>query len=408
VESRIRYDYWDSTTPNRAIPNADIKGIDISSEGYRQVNNVPLPDNNFSQEYAVINATGITDVGADGKPIDLPAAIPKNILGVELPILDLQGRVTLDALTANLRNAANAKPSILSGLLGSGVYVSSGDGATITGGGIYVQGNASDIQMYADSNGDQVIVIMQGSTTTTIRSSYANNRTTISSGTRSTTFNGTFTDKGDPNNPKPGMLLFVNGRIDSLRGGKSGSTNRPAIASGTAMTVTAQRDITITGDLKYANPVANSDGTPVSNLNSVKNVLGIFTNDGNVNLAPNTSYVVGPGRSLEINAAIVSFNKNKLNDNGEIEGSIVYTGEDPGDNDRWKLVGSRVQAKINNIGYSHRDIFFDVRFSGGKFAPPFFPGTSYQLEDEPPPDTVAISSVDSPASTAMSWFRRND
>lgn len=409
VDNRIRYDYWDSTTPNRAIPNADIKGIDISPEGFRHVDNVPLPDNNFSQEYAVINATGITDIGADGKPIDLPAAIPKNILGVELPILDAQGRVTLDALTANLRNAANAKPSILSGLLGSGVYVSSGDGATITGGGIYVQGNASDIQLYADTNGDQVIVILQGSTTTTIRSSYANNRTTISSGTRSTTFNGTFTDKGDPKNPKPGMLLFVNGRIDSLRGGKSGSTNRPAVASGTAMTVMAQRDITITGDLKYANPVANSDGTPVSNLNSIKNVLGIFTNDGNVNLEPNSNYIVGPGLGLEINAAIVSFNKNKLNDNGEIEGSIVYTGgSKPGGSDRWKLVGSRVQSKINNIGYSTRDIFFDVRFSGGKFAPPFFPGTSYQLEDEPPPDTVAISSVDSPASTAMSWFRRND
>jgi hypothetical protein len=409
VDSQIRYDSWSSTTPNRNIPNTDIQGIDISSDGFRQVSRVALPGNNFSQEFAVINATGITDIGADGRPVDLPAAIPKNIAGIELPILNPQGRVTVDALAANLRNASNAKPSILSGLLGNGVYVSSGDGTTITGGGIYVQGNASDIQLYADTNGDQVIVIQQGSTTTTIRSSYANNRTTISSGTGSTTYTGTFIDKGDPTSPKPGMLLFVNGAISSLRGGKSGSTNRPAVAPGTAMTITAQRDITITGDLKYANPVANSDGTPVSNLNSIKNVLGIFTNDGNVNLAPNLSYVSGPGHGLEINAAIVSFNSNTLNDGGRIEGSIVYTGgSSPGNNDRWKLVGSRVQSKINNIGYGNRDIYFDVRFSGGKFAPPFFPGTTYELEDEPPPDTVAISSVDSPAPTAMSWFRRNN
>jgi hypothetical protein len=175
------------------------------------------------------------------------------------------------------------------------------------------------------------------------------------------------------------------------------------------MTITAQRHITVTGDLKYANPVANSDGTPVSNINSVQNVLGIFTNDGNVNLAPNTSYISGPGLSLEMNAAVVDFNKTTSNDGGNIEGSITYTGgTDPGTNDRWKLVGSRVQSKINNIGYNYRDIFFDVRFSGGSFSPPFFPGTSYSLAPPPAPSEVVISTVDAPAPTAMSWFRATE
>src|SRR6185295_9949195 len=114
----------------------------------------------------------------------------------------------------------------------------------------------------------------------------------------------------------------VDGQISSLRGGKNGSTNRPAVASATRMTITAQRDITVTGDLKYTNAVANIDGTPVSNIDSIQNVFGIFTNDGNLNLAPNSNYVNGPGLGLEINGAVVTFNGNTTNDGGGIEGSI--------------------------------------------------------------------------------------
>jgi hypothetical protein len=199
--------------------------------------------------------------------------------------------------------------------------------------------------------------------------------------------------------------LFVNGSINTLRGGTDGTTRDPAIASDTRLTITAQRDITIRGDIKYADPVLNSDGTPVSNLSSIKNVLGIFTNDGNVNLAPHPAFV-SQGLNLEINAAIVAFNSSSLNDGGRIEGSIVFSGgTPPSSSDKWKLVGSRVQSKINNIGYSNRDIFFDVRFSGGKFAPPFFPGTMYDLGEEAVEGEVAISNVDSPKPTSVSWYR---
>jgi hypothetical protein len=300
-------------------------------------------------------------------------------------------------------------PTLSGGALPTGVYVSSGDGSSITGAGIYVQGDATDVQLYADTNGDQVYVIRQGSTTTTVRTSFTNNTTRISSGSNSKTYTGVFTDKGDPASPKPGAMLFVNGSINSLRGGKTGSMNQPAISPSTRMTITAQRHITITGDIKYDDPVVNSDGTPVSNLSSIQNVLGIFTNDGNVNLAPNSTNLSGSGLSLEINAAIVAFNKTTSNDGGNIEGSITYTGSnDPSGSDRWKLVGSRVQSKINNISYSRRDIYFDVRFSGGKFAPPFFPGTSYTLDIPSAATDVAISAVDAPTPIAMSWFRDNN
>jgi hypothetical protein len=409
VDNYIRYDSNSFNQGQQAIPTKDKVGIDISSEGYKKIGFVPLPENNFSQEYAVINASGITDLNPDGSPVDPPGAIPVDKHGNPLPVFGQTGRVTAEALQANLRTASNTKPSITGSSLASGVYISSVDGASVSGAGIYVQGDATDLQLTAGTNGtDQVYVIKQNSTTTTITVSSTLNTTTIASGSKTATFSGVPMDRSDPKNPKPGVSLFVNGSISSLRGGVNGSTNRAAIAPGTRLTVTAQRDITVTGDLKYANPVAASDGAPVANVNAITNVLGIFTNDGNVNLAPVDTYTAGSGLSLEMNAAVVSFNKNTQNDSGEIEGSIVYTGTTPKSNETWKLVGSRVQSKINNIGFATRNIFFDVRFSGGKFAPPFFPGTSYDLgEEEVVGEDVTIGKVTAPNPTSVSWYRRS-
>lgn len=111
-------------------------------------------------------------------------------------------------------------------------------------------------------------------------------------------------------------------------------------------------------------------------------MLGVFTNNGNVNLAPNPSYNSDAALSLQVHAAIVAFNSDVSDDNGQIDGSITYTGNTLSSTDKWTLVGSRVQAKINNIGYSTRNIYFDQRFSGGGFRPPFFPGTTYVLDTQ--------------------------
>lgn len=418
VDSKIRYDDTNSTTPNKAIPPPSLTGITLSPAGYKTTSKVPLPDNNFSQEYAVINATGITEKKTDGTPVDPPRSwinsqgtvtIPTDSHGNPLPVFDSSGRVMIDVLAANLRDAKNQQPVKTQNNtdLADGVYVSS-DGNTIKGAGVYVEGDASDIQLFADTNGDQVYVIQQGSKTTTIRTNFTTKKTTISSGSDSKTYDGVFTDESDPQNPKPGVSLFVDGAINSLRGGHSGTTDKAAISPNTRMTITAQGDITVTGDIKYADQVVESDGKPVSNINSINNVLGIFTNDGNMNLAPNATYVKATDLSLQIDSAAITFNSNTANDNGEIKGSIVYTGSaTPGANARWKLVGSRVQSKINNIGYNYRDIFFDTRFSGGTFSPPFFPGTTYQIL-QPVATDVGITFVASPAPTAMSWFRDNN
>lgn len=410
VDNYIRYDSSSFSQGHKSLPTSDITGIDISSEGYKQTNLVPLPGNNFSQEYAVINGTGITNKKADGTPVDPPATLP-SLNGVPLPVLDVTGHVTPDALAVNLRDSSDKAPTVSSGKLAGGadaVYISSGNGTSITGAGIYVQGNATDIQLYS-SGTDQVYVIKQASgKVTTITVSTANNRTTISDSSKSSTFTGVPTDKSDPAHAQGGVSLFVKGNINSLRGGFDATTgkNVPALASGTRLTITAQNDITITGDLTYTTPVVDAQGLPVTNYNAVQNVLGLFTNNGNVNLAPNSNYNSDNALSLVVHAAIVAFNSDLTDDNGSIDGSITYTGRtSPGGNDKWTLVGSRVQAKINNIGYSNRSVYFDQRFSGGGFRPPFFPGTTYSLGTVAVPGVISITSVSDAKPLGISWYR---
>ncbi|HVF88810.1 MAG TPA: pilus assembly PilX N-terminal domain-containing protein [Blastocatellia bacterium] len=415
VDDYIRYDSTNFSQGHKAIPTADVKGINISSEGYKRTDAVPLPDNNFSQEYAVINGTGIRDLKSDGTPVDPPGRMPVDAQGKSLAIFDSSGRVTPDALAVNLRDASNAQP-VVSGngsnrKIADGVYVSSSDGSTIGGAGIYVQGNA-EIQLKATgtNNADQLYLIKQGSTTTTVRVNAATNQTVITAGSKTRTYTGVPTDKSNPLSPKPGVSLFVNGSITSLRGGVEGSTKVPALAPSTALTITAQRDIVVTGDIKYSDAVVDALGDPVANYSNKKNVLGLFTNDGNVELNPNSSYVAGGGLSLEMHAAVVAFNKSTSNDgSGEIEGSITFTGDTTklSSSDKWTLVGSRVQAKINNIGFSTRNVFFDVRFQGGTFSPPFFPGTKYTLGKPAVNGSVVLSGVGIPTATGVNWYREN-
>lgn len=408
VDNYIRYDSLDFSLGRLALPIADMTGIDISSEGYKKTNLVPLPGNNFSQEYAVINGTGITLKKTDGTPVDPPATLPST---GATGVIDSSGKVTPEALAVNLRNAAGNVPSVSSGKLNGGadaVYISSGNGTSITGAGIYVQGDAQDVQLYS-SGTNQVYVIKQTSSTiTTVTVNNTNNTTIISDSTGKTkTFTGVPTDKSDTLHPQPGVSLYVKGNINSLRGGFDSTTgkNVAGLASGTRLTVTAQGDITVTGDLTYASPVVDSQGLPVTNYNAIQNVLGLFTNNGNVNLAPNPYYNSDSALSLQVHAAIVAFNSDVSDDGGGIDGSITYTGNSLSSTDKWTLVGSRVQAKINNIGYATRNIFFDQRFSGGGFRPPFFPGTTYTLGTTSVPGVISITSVSDPTPLGLSWYR---
>ena len=166
----------------------------------------------------------------------------------------------------------------------------------------------------------------------------------------------------------------MNGSVTSLSGPPAvdGST-APAIGPKTALTITAQRNVRITGDIKYSEPVVGPRTARPFRPRTRTTGLGIYTNDGNVELAPNHTRTDGDGKSLD-GGAIAAFNSNTANDGGKIEGSIVFTGAHLPAGARLRVVGARIQSNIANIKYRNRQVYFDPRLDNGNFAPPFFPG----------------------------------
>jgi hypothetical protein len=257
----------------------------------------------------------------------------------------------------------------------------------MTGGGVYVEGDASSVVLSTASAGghnQQVITIAQGNsptTTTTITIDLTNSTTTMSSKVGSGTPT-TVTITGVPENNSANteaVMLYVDGCINSLSGPSSGA----AIANGSAITVDAGagNDITVTGNLTYATePVTMTQnqiaGTPADTLipgNNSGQVLGLFTAGGNVNLAVPTS-----GQNLEIDASIatiVSGGSGGLVNNGNSINTLT-------------IVGGRIQNTIQNIGSTTRNVWFDQRFAQGGFAPPWFPSTSVT-----PKNTNAVTNV---------------
>ncbi len=338
------------------VPADGKQGVVVSAGTYERKDKVAPPQNNFVQELAVINGNGYNGSGDPGT-------------------VDGQGRVTAATLASGLSDARGSLPQVSGGDIPNGVYVSSNDGSTITGGGIYVNGDA---RVELTTNGtSQTVQITQGASVSTVTIDFESNTTTFSSGGTSRVFTGVPMDSSlGESRQTPGISLFVDGSITSLSGPRAqeGQTG-PAIAPQTAMTITAQRNITVTGDIKYSEPIVGADGNALPRANEVKSVLGIFTNDGNVVLQPDGTRTDGEGTSMEINASIAAFNSNKSNDGGKLEGTIVYGDGSPGSGSRLKIVGARIQSNIANIKYKNRQIYYDPRLEGGNFAPPFFPGT---------------------------------
>jgi hypothetical protein len=222
------------------------------------------------------------------------------------------------------------------------------------------------------NNTAQVYTIVQGSVTTTITidpaAGSAGTTTMVTSGG---TGAGTQVINGVPQQfSSPGVsqgdatMLYVDGAITSLAGPGQGQA---AIQNGTALTVVASgsNNITVTGDILYKTEPVTMTGT-VSTIdqlipaNNTGQVLGIFTSNGNVNLANTQS-----NGNLEIDASIATISQTG-------SGGIVNTGAGIG---TLTIVGGRIQNTIQNIGATTRNVLFDRRFLNG-FAPPWFPSTT--------------------------------
>lgn len=329
-------------------------------------NPVPLPTNDYNQKEAVVDGMG--NVGA---------------------ITNAQMNAALEKFNGTAYPAT--------GTTTAGVYMPYSSSATVcgakptpcmTGGGIYVEGNANSVVLSTASTGghnQQVFTITQSTTTTTITVDLTNSTTTFASktgsgSTVSTTVNGV-PENLSGSTPTEAVMLYVDGSINSLSGPSSGA----AIANGSAVTVDAGsgNNMTITGNLTYAQePVTLTQnqipGTPADTLipaNNSGQVLGLFTAGGNIQMA-----VPNSGQNLEIDASIATIVQGG-------SGGLVNTGNSI---NTLTIVGGRIQNTIQNIGATTRNVFFDQRFAQGGFAPPWFPSTTIS-----PTNTNAITNVTS-------------
>ena len=345
---------------------------------------VGLPANDFNQKEAVVDGLGntwTTDNYTTAQQDTLMAASLKTQTGTAYP-------------SAGTTNDGVYLP-----------YSSSTTGGvttdTMTGGGIYVEGDADNVALTASTassanaglgqaSGDslQVITITQGTTVTTVTEDLTTQKTAMQTkvGSGSTT---TQLILGLPSNltgssSSPATMLYVDGNIgnNSNNDGLTGAgENSAAIQNGEALTVTAAGNVDITGSILYSQePVttvasqsvsssltttACCSGDPVDTLIPYKNeptsVFGIFTATGQVELDNQQS-----DGNLEIDASVATISSGG---SGGIEnvGNSINT---------LTIVGGRIQNTIENINTTTRNVDFDQRFKGGTFAPPWFPSTT--------------------------------
>jgi Tfp pilus assembly protein PilX len=321
---------------------------------------VPLPTDSFNQARAVLDGEGLNDTNPSNA--ELNAAL-KNVSKTAYPTVGAASGVYLPYTTS----AGNVCPCAL------------------TGGGIYVQGNAA-VTITANGASAQVYSIVQAGLTTTVTIDTVANTTTIVSGVNTLVTTGVPTQKNSSGAfQRNATMLFVNGNISALTGGGQGVGD---IQNSTALDVVANGNITITGDLLYkSEPVTltQSGSTPPDTLipaNNYGQALGIYTANGNINLA-NTQ----ANGNLEIDATLATISAGG-------SGGLVNTGNAI---NTLAIVGGRIQNTIQNINATTRNVWFDRRYGQGGFAPPWYPSTTVTAS------TTYTSPVPTVTANRTSW-----
>jgi Tfp pilus assembly protein PilX len=383
-------------TPTSTLPSSSSgQTVNPTFNNLFQVNqtHVTPPPNSFSQMWAAVDGKGTGEIDATPNATDMnnasmktatgtiwPASGPQPTSGVYMPYVATGATMPTGS---PLFNAAANCP------------VRAGTSGCITGGGIYVKGNAT-VTLQASGSNQQIFTIVNNGQTTTVTVDIVAGTTQFKTGA-----SPTITLDGVPSNlsvspATEATMLYVDGAITSLAGAGSAS-----IQNGSAVTVTANGDMTVTGNITYATePVTTTQnqivpntspaccsGTPADTLIPGANngqVLGLFTSNGNVNLAVGSS-----GQNLEIDASIAAIG-------GAGTGGMVNTGNSI---NTLNIVGGRIQSTIQNIGATTRNVFFDRRFAQGNFAPPWFPSTSITTT----PTGVENSTVSSPTAQRLEW-----
>lgn len=197
---------------------------------------------------------------------------------VDIPIFDRgfqrsYGEVNLSASLSpdDLKNQALGT---MSNPGPAGIYVPN-NGSQVTGG-IFVKGDCA-VNMGLDGGDNAVYTLTQGSVTKTITVDRSANQTTVQEGASSVVYQGI--PDGTSNE---GTIIFSTDDITSF----SGTVQRD-----TAMTVSSERDVVVTGNVRY-----EQYNTGPLNATGYNNVLGIVAWGGDVRIgsaAPNNVEIHG-------------------------------------------------------------------------------------------------------------------
>jgi Tfp pilus assembly protein PilX len=319
-------------------------------------NTAPLPVNDFSQKWAVLDGKGCGE--------------GTNVCGVSTS--PAPPAVTNANLNATLKNVSGTAYPL--GGASSGVYVpyscvgTSSCVNTVTGGGIYVEGSAGVVMSVGtDSaippNPTQIYSITQGSTTTTITTNINANKTTVVSNGTTLNLTGVFQNLTGTN-PSPATMLYVNGTITGLSGTGQGV---PAIQDYSQITITAAGTVNITGDLVYKHePVTMTTADTLVQGADYNQVLGIFTATGNINLKSPYS-----NQNLQVDGSLAALSQSCSSSSCgfTVSGSI----------NTFNNVGGQIQYNIFSANMQTENTWFDRRFTSKVgFAPPWFPSTTMQ------------------------------
>ncbi|MFC1709900.1 DUF4900 domain-containing protein [Candidatus Omnitrophota bacterium] len=145
----------------------------------------------------------------------------------------------------------------------NGVYLGVED-SSVTGG-IYIKGDVSDLVCAATESGPQY-TITQGATTTTITVDYDSNATTVSTGA-----GVPISYTGLPDGLRDeGIVIYSENNVSNVSG---------TVQAGTQMTLSAKKDIVISGHLRYE----DYSGSPPSAAGAT-NMLGIISAEGDVRI----------------------------------------------------------------------------------------------------------------------------
>ncbi len=331
----------------------------------------PLPVNDYNQQWAVLDGIGSGETGAAS------SSFPTYLRDVN-------------------NNAYVAGAT-------TGVYVPASSTGTVTGGGFYVEGGVTSIALTpGSSSGSEIYTIVQtvGSsavttTITTCISCGASGTTTIAkctscTGHDTTTLNLTGVPHNSANTAQ--TLLYVDGTIGGSTGGwnatytglsgSSSSETAAAIQNGVALTIVANGDINVVGNLLYEQERVDASGNyyPTNNLGQV---LGLYTATGNIAL--NSPY---NDNNLEIDGAIAAISSNCSNTS---TCGLTTTGSIG----TFTIIGGKSEGNAHSVSMSQANIYYDQGFLHG-VAPPWFPSTT--ITGGPPNAPSVI-----PTFSRLSW-----